>query len=79
MIDALKVGGIIYTSFKVGTGYMIKEGKYYNFLTKEKMMGLLEKTGKKVKLIDYFENSPIARRTINSNETWGNYIIQKYL
>ena len=79
MIDALKVGGIIYTSFKVGTGYMIKEGKYYNFLTKEKMMGLLEKTGKKVKLVDYFENSPIARRTINSNETWGNYIIQKYL
>ena len=79
MIDALKVGGIIYTSFKVGTGYMIKEGKYYNFLTKKKMMGLLEKTGKKVKLIDYFENSPIARRTINSNETWGNYIIQKYL
>ena len=79
MIDALKVGGIIYTSFKVGTGYMIKEGKYYNFLTKKKMMGLLEKTGKKAKLIDYFENSPIARRTINSNETWGNYIIQKYL
>ena len=79
MIDALKVGGIIYASFKVGTGYMIKEGKYYNFLTKEKMMGLLEKTGKKVKLIDYFENSPIARRTPNSNETWGNYIIQKYL
>lgn len=38
MIDALKVGGIIYVSFKVGTGYMIKEGKYYNFLTKEKMM-----------------------------------------
>lgn len=79
MIDALKVGGIIYASFKVGTGYMIKEGKYYNFLTKEKMLKLLEKTGKKVKLIDYFENEPLARRTINSNETWGNYIIQKYL
>ena len=79
MIDALKVGGIIYASFKVGTGYMIKEGKYYNFLTKEKMISLLEKTGKKVKLIDYFENEPLARRTINSNETWGNYIIQKYL
>ena len=79
MIDALKVGGIIYASFKVGTGYMVKEGKYYNFLTKEKMLKLLEKTGKKVKLIDYFENEPLARRTINSNETWGNYIIQKYL
>lgn len=78
MIDALKVGGIIYTSFKVGEGYMIKEGKYYRFLTKKEMIQLLEKTGKSVKLIDYFENEPLARRTSNSNETWGNYIIQKY-
>ena len=31
MIKALKNNGIIYTSFKVGTGYEIKENKYYNF------------------------------------------------
>lgn len=78
MIDALKVGGIIYTSFKVGEGYMIKEGKYYLFLTKKEMIQLLEKTGKSVRLIDYFENEPLARRTLNSNDIWGNYIIQKY-
>lgn len=28
MINALKVNGIIYASFKIGTGYEIKEGKY---------------------------------------------------
>lgn len=42
------------------------------------MIQLLEKTGKSVRFIDYFENEPLARRTSNSNETWGNYIIQKY-
>ena len=57
---------------------MIKEGKYYRFLTKKEMIQLLEKTGKSVRLIDYFENEPLARITSNSNETWGNYIIQKY-
>ena len=31
MIKSLKVNGIIYTSFKIGTGYEIKEGKYYNY------------------------------------------------
>ena len=30
MINSLKVNGIIYASFKIGTGYEIKEGKYYN-------------------------------------------------
>lgn len=33
MINSLKVNGVIYTSFKIGTGYEIKEGKYYNYLT----------------------------------------------
>ena len=41
MINALKVNGVIYTSFKIGTGYEIKEGKYYNYLTKNEMIELL--------------------------------------
>ena len=35
MINALKPNGIIYTSFKNGSGYEIKDGKYYNYMTKE--------------------------------------------
>ena len=30
MIKSLKDNGVIYTSFKIGTGYEIKEDKYYN-------------------------------------------------
>ena len=46
MISSLKVNGIIYTSFKIGTGYAIKEGKYYNYLTKDEMIQILNKTSK---------------------------------
>ena len=41
MINALKVNGIIYTSFKIGEGFEIKEGKYYNYLTKNEMIQIL--------------------------------------
>ena len=58
MISSLKVNGIIYTSFKIGTGYAIKEGKYYNYLTKDEMIQILNKTSKSDKLIDYFETLP---------------------
>ena len=55
MIKALKVNGIIYTSFKIGEGFEIKEGKYYNYLTKNEMIQILGNLNINVKLIDYFE------------------------
>ncbi len=76
MISSLKVNGIIYTSFKIGTGYAIKEGKYYNYLTKDEMIQILNKTSKSVKLIDYFETLPSTRRKAE-NTIWGNFIIKK--
>ncbi len=77
MINALKANGIIYTSFKIGTGYEIKEGKYYNFLTKDEMEQTLNKSSKTVKLIDYFETLPSTRRN-TQNTIWGNFIIKKF-
>ena len=41
MIKALKQNGVIFVSFKKGTGYEIKEGKYYNFLVKEEFEKIL--------------------------------------
>lgn len=76
MINALKVNGIIYASFKLGTGYEIKEGKYYNYLTKNEMIKILNKMEKKVKLIDYFETYPSTKR-ISKNTVWANFIIKK--
>ncbi len=77
MINSLKVNGIIYTSFKIGNGYEIKEGKYYNYLTKDEMIQTLNKTSKFVKLIDYFETLPSTRRKAE-NTIWGNFIIKKF-
>ena len=74
MINALKINGIIYASFKIGTGYEIKEGKYYNYLTKEELEKILNKN---VKIIDYFETLPITKRNAK-NTIWGNFIIKKF-
>lgn len=76
MINALKDGGIIYTSFKIGTGYEIKEGKYYNFITKEEMQEVLSKVNSNVRIIDYFETLPSTKRKETST-IWGNFIIKK--
>lgn len=77
MINALKVNGIIYASFKIGTGYEIKEGKYYNYLTKEEMVQTLNELSKNIKLIDYFETLPSTKRNAK-NTIWGNFIIEKF-
>ena len=76
MINALKDGGIIYTSFKIGTGYEIKEGKYYNFITKEEMQEVLSKVNSNVRIIDYFETLPSTKRK-EASTIWGNFIIKK--
>lgn len=77
MIDALKGNGIIYTSFKIGTGYGIEEGKYYNYLTKNEMLEILNKISKNVKLVDYFETLPSTKITA-PNTIWGNFIFKKF-
>lgn len=77
MINSLKVNGVIYTSFKIGVGYEIKEGKYYNYLTKDEMIQTLNKTSKSVELVDYFETLP-STRIKAENTIWGNFIIKKF-
>ena len=77
IIKALKVNGIIYTSFKIGEGFEIKEGKYYNYLTKNEMIQILKNLNINVKLIDYFETLPSTKR-IAKNTIWGNFIIKKF-
>ena len=77
MINGLKFNGIIYTSFKIGERFEIKEGKYYNYLTKNEMIQILKNLNRKVKLIDYFETLPTTKR-IAKNTIWGNFIIKKF-
>ncbi|MCI8470985.1 MAG: class I SAM-dependent methyltransferase [Clostridia bacterium] len=76
MIKALKINGIIYISFKIGKGYKIKEGKYYNYLNKEEMQENLGKVNANATLINYFETLPSTKRKAE-NIIWGNFIIKK--
>ena len=57
------------TSFKIGEGFEIKEGKYYNYLTKNEMIQILKNQNINVKLIDYFETLPSTKR-IAKNTIW---------
>ena len=77
MINALKVNGIIFTSFKKGEGFEIKEGKYYNYLTKNEMIQILRNLNRNVKLIDYFETLPSTKR-MAKNTIWCDFIIKKF-
>lgn len=79
MINALKPNGIIYTSFKKGNKYEIKEGKYYNYITKEEFEAMLTKLNINAKIVDYFETLPSTKRTGTEGTIWGNYIIKKYI
>lgn len=75
MIRALKPNGVIFTAFKKGEGYEIKEGKYYNFLTKEELEKILNGINKNIKIIDYFETLSSTKRP--EKVIWSNYILQK--
>lgn len=78
MINALKPNGIIYTSFKKGSGYEIKDGKYYNYITKEELEEMISKSNLKVKIIDYFETLPSTKRPDSEGLIWSNYVMKKY-
>lgn len=76
MIKALKENGVMYISFKKGRGHEIKDGKYYHYITKEKMEKILDKVNTKVKVIRYFETLPSTKREA-TNTIWANFIIKK--
>lgn len=76
MMIALKEDGVIYTSFKSGTQCEIKEGKYYNNLTRELFDDVMKKACTNLEVVDYFENSTVSN--VNRPPTvWGNYLIKK--
>jgi len=76
MIKSLKQNGVIFTAFKKGTGYEIKDSKYYNFITKEELEEILKDLNLNVEVIDYFETLSSTKRP--TKVIWSNYIIKKF-
>ena len=77
MVNALKKDGVMFISFKIGTGYEIKEGRYFNYIKKEDMEKMLSEIVPAVEIIDYFESGPLTKR-VNIGVTWCNFVIKKY-
>lgn len=77
MAKSLKSNGVIFTAFKKGEGYEIKEGKYYNHLTKEILEEILKNLNGNIEIIDYFEDLSSTKRPVKT--MWSNYTLQKKL
>lgn len=75
IVKALKTNGVIYTSIKKGSGYQIKEGKYYNHVTLEEINDVLKDLNMNVQVIDYFDTLSSVNRP--DKPIWANFIIQK--
>lgn len=57
-------------------GYQITENKYYNFLTNDEIVAILNKLNIKMGVIEYFETLPCTKRE-QKGTIWGNLIIKK--
>lgn len=76
MINALKVDGVIYISFKLGTGSKVIEGRYFNYMTMEEIIDLINSVSKNVEVIDHFESLPTLERNM-PGIIWKNIIVKK--
>ena len=76
MINTLKVDGVIYISFKLGTGSKVIEGRYFNYMTMEEIIDLINSVSKNVEVIDHFESLPTLERNM-PGIIWENIIVKK--
>ena len=77
MVEALKVGGIIYTCFKHGSGFEEKEGKYYNYMTLEEFIGILNEFVPNVELVDSYSNETYKGTIGKSSSKWINFLVKR--
>ncbi len=71
---SLKDKGIFYTCFKNGSGEEINNGRYFNYLTKDEFIDLIEST-KKFKLLSFYQTN--SSTNINEEKLWNNFILEK--
>ena len=74
MLKAIKDNGVIYTCFKKGDQQEIKDGKYYNYLTRELLEEMLIQVELNGTIVEYYETCSNVNRP---STTWGNYLIKK--
>lgn len=71
---SLKDKGIFYTCFKNGSGEEINNGRYFNYLTKDEFIELIEST-KKFKVLSFYQTN--SSTNVNEEKLWNNFILEK--
>ena len=74
LAKALKNNGYLYVSFKVGEFEGIRNSRYFNDMTEEKLKNLLTKV-EEFELVDVYYNESTLVKQINKN--WINFILKK--
>lgn len=74
MIDALKLDGIMYISFKDGVGEEIINGRYFKYYTKEDFVELTNGFNN-LEILEIYDN--ISSTNMNEKRYWNNIILKK--
>lgn len=77
MVKALKVGGIIYTCFKYGSGFEEKDGKYYIYMEKDEFIRMLNDYVPGVELIDSYCNETYKGTVGKGTSEWINFLVKR--
>jgi 2-polyprenyl-3-methyl-5-hydroxy-6-metoxy-1,4-benzoquinol methylase len=72
--DSLKENGILYVSFKDGTGEEIVDGKYYNYLTYNDFLDIINIAGN-LELLEFDNSKTVLNNT--ESRTWNNFVLIK--
>lgn len=70
--DSLKNGAALYASFKNGHEEEIVSGKYYNYLTYEDFLGIIDEIGG-LELVEY--NNSMTVLNNNESRSWNNFVL----
>jgi len=74
MIEALKIEGIMYISFKDGIGEEIINGRYFKYYTKDEFINIVNSFNA-LKILDVYTTK--STTNINEERTWNNFILKR--
>lgn len=74
MIEALKIEGIMYISFKDGIGEEIVNERYFKYYTKEEFINIID-SFTALKILDIYTTK--STTNINEERAWNNFILKR--
>ena len=70
--ESLKSGAAFYASFKNGNEEEFVSGKYYNYLTYDDFLGIIDEIGG-LELVEYYNSMTVLNN--NESRSWNNFVL----